>query len=66
MSNSNHYSTYGAMSTLWTLGAIILSWSVNHSIFWCIVHAICGWFYVLYWIFKYSNIIQYIEQTLLK
>jgi hypothetical protein len=28
--------------------AMILSWSVNHSIFWAIIHGICSWFYVIY------------------
>lgn len=28
--------------------AIVLSWTTNHSIFWCIVHGIFGWGYVLY------------------
>lgn len=29
--------------------AAILSWSINHSIGWCIFHAILGWLYVLYY-----------------
>lgn len=28
--------------------AAILSWQVNASIGWAIVHACCGWFYVFY------------------
>ena len=28
--------------------AAILSWTANHSIGWCIVHTLLGWFYVLY------------------
>jgi hypothetical protein len=28
--------------------AMILSWSINHSILWCILHCILGWFYVIY------------------
>lgn len=28
--------------------AICISWSLNHSILWAIVHGICGWFYVVY------------------
>jgi len=28
--------------------AITISWSVNHSIWWAIVHGICSWFYVIY------------------
>lgn len=33
--------------------ACILSWTVNHSILWAILHSFCSWFYVVYWIFKY-------------
>ena len=35
----------------WGLGSIIavtISWSVNKSILWCILHGIFGWFYVIY------------------
>jgi hypothetical protein len=28
--------------------AMILSFELNHSILWAIVHGICSWFYVLY------------------
>jgi len=33
--------------------AMILSYSVNKSIIWCIIHGIFGWFYVIYHIIKY-------------
>ena len=36
---------------LGTILAIVLSWSRNSSIFWAIVHAFCGWFYVIYYAF---------------
>jgi hypothetical protein len=29
--------------------AIIISWSVNHSILWAIFHGMCGWLYVIYY-----------------
>lgn len=29
--------------------AIAISWSVNQSIFWAIVHGILGWLYVIYY-----------------
>jgi hypothetical protein len=37
---------------LWGFGSMVsitLSWSVNHSILWMIVHGICSWFYVIYY-----------------
>ena len=35
-----------------TLGAALamtISWSVNKSILWAILHALCSWFYVIYY-----------------
>lgn len=29
--------------------AIAISWSVNHSVLWAILHGICNWLYVIYW-----------------
>lgn len=28
--------------------AISISWSVNHSILWAIIHGLFSWFYVIY------------------
>jgi len=28
--------------------AMIISWSINKSIFWCIIHGMFGWIYVIY------------------
>jgi len=28
--------------------AITISWSVNKSILWAIIHGVCSWFYVIY------------------
>jgi len=27
--------------------AVTISWSVNHSILWCILHELFSWFYVI-------------------
>jgi hypothetical protein len=33
--------------------AVVMSWGVNHSVLWAILHGICGWLYVIYYlIFK--------------
>jgi len=29
-----------------SVAAICVSWVFNHSVLWCILHAIFGWFYV--------------------
>lgn len=31
--------------------AAILSYSVNHSILWALLHGLCGWLYVIYYAF---------------
>ena len=33
--------------------AITLSWSVNHSILWMILHGIISWIYVIYFAVKH-------------
>ena len=33
--------------------AIVISWSVNKSILWAILHGLFGWFYVIYYAIKY-------------
>ena len=38
----------GAGFGIGSLIAVVLSWDANHSIMWAIVHALLGWFYVLY------------------
>ena len=35
--------------------AMIISWSVNKSIIWAIVHGICSWFYVIYYAMGYGQ-----------
>lgn len=32
--------------------AIVISWSLNKSISWAILHGIFSWFYVLYYVLK--------------
>jgi hypothetical protein len=32
--------------------AMILSFQLNHSILWAMMHGVCSWFYVLYRAFK--------------
>ena len=30
--------------------AVAISWSVNHSILWAILHGLFGWLYVIYYV----------------
>lgn len=34
---------------LGALIAVLLSWSLNHSVGWCIVHGILSWLYIVYY-----------------
>lgn len=36
-----------------TIIAVVLSYSINKSILWAILHGIFGWFYVIYFAIKY-------------
>jgi hypothetical protein len=33
-----------------TIIAMIISWSVNHSILWLLIHGFFGWFYIIYYL----------------
>ena len=35
--------------------AAILSWVTNHSIIYCILHVLCGWLYVIYWLIVHGG-----------
>ena len=48
MSNSNSSISISGIG-LGSAIAVTISWSLNHSILWCILHGIFGWFYVIYY-----------------
>lgn len=31
--------------------AIVISWSLNHSVLWAIIHGLFSWLYILYFLF---------------
>jgi len=37
--------------TLGSVIAIAISWSVNKSILWAVIHGVLGWLYILYFHF---------------
>ncbi len=39
--------------TLGTALAVTISWSVNKSILWAIIHGVFSWFYVIYYALVY-------------
>jgi hypothetical protein len=41
-------------SIIGSVAAAYLSWVKWHSVTWVIIHAMCSWFYVIYYAFKYG------------
>lgn len=37
--------------------ACLLSWTINHSILWAVIHFCCSWVYVVFYLFKYSHLL---------
>ena len=48
--DSSDGATYGI--SMGTALAICISWSLNHSILWAIIHGIFSWAYVIYYAIK--------------
>jgi hypothetical protein len=46
---SDRYSPVKAGVGFGSALAITISWSVNHSILWAIIHGVFSWFYVIYY-----------------
>lgn len=49
MADSNSKSGIGC-GGLGVIIAVVVSWTVNHSILWALVHGILGWIYLLYYV----------------
>tara|TARA_R110002167_G_scaffold232755_2_gene437954 strand:- start:905 stop:1111 length:207 start_codon:yes stop_codon:yes gene_type:complete len=45
---SNRKSNFTFLGSLFTIAAILVSWFINNSIFWAIVHGFFGLWYILY------------------
>lgn len=55
------------MKLFWSIGSlvsIILSYCVNHSIFWSTLHACMSWVYVVIWFLKYTKLCEWINQLI--
>lgn len=50
MRNSNY--AVGGIG-LGSIIAVVLMWSVHHSILWCILGAFLSWFYVAFYVLRY-------------
>lgn len=50
MANEKEKTTITFRFGVLNIVAAILSWHVNHSIIWAIIHCLFGWVYVVYYI----------------
>lgn len=46
---NNEVEVNGAIGAFGSALAITISWSLNKSIFWAIIHGLTGWLYVIYY-----------------
>ena len=46
---------YSVIGMFGSIIAATISWSVNHSILWCIAHSVFGWGYVIYYALGYGH-----------
>lgn len=61
-------------NTRYTLGpnvygaviAFFLSYCINKSILWGILHYLMSWWYVLYWLLSYTNITEMVNQFVVR
>lgn len=53
--SSSSSGIFGSGITLGGALAAYCSWTVSHSLGWAIVHLLCGWLYVFYWLFEYAK-----------
>lgn len=55
MSNNNSSSSgIPVTEVIGIVIAVILSWGINHSIGWAILHGILSWIYVIYYVCVYT------------
>ncbi len=47
----------GIFGSIGAVLAALLSWRVNHSVFWALVHAFFSWFYVVYHWIRYGRLL---------
>lgn len=45
----------GVFGSVGAVLAALLSWQVNHSVLWALVHAFFSWFYVLYHLLRHGQ-----------
>jgi len=64
MSNQYSYKS-NSFNALGRILAFILSWTVNHSFGWGILHYFFGWWYAIYWMICNSPIEEWVNTYLM-
>jgi hypothetical protein len=49
MNNTKYKTVSTTVATFGVVMAIVISWSINNSISWAIIHGLFGWAYVIYY-----------------
>lgn len=66
MSKQNYSYTSNWFNKIGRVVAILLSWTVNHSLGWGILHYLFGWWYVIYWMICQSPIENWVREYLMR
>lgn len=51
----HHRRNGGCLTVIGQVIAVVLSWGVNHSVLWAIVHFLFGWLYVIYYMLGFGH-----------
>lgn len=47
----------GVFGSIGAVLAALLSWKVNRSVMWALIHAFLSWFYVIYHLLRYGELL---------
>jgi hypothetical protein len=54
------------LATVGCIGAAVLSWIVNQSVLWAILHFFCSWLYIVYWALTKTNLYYWLQTLVSK
>tara|TARA_R110001606_G_scaffold76846_1_gene177705 strand:+ start:1079 stop:1276 length:198 start_codon:yes stop_codon:yes gene_type:complete len=61
MGDENENGGCGTFACLGAILAVVLSWIVNKSILWAILHFIFGWLYCIYWALTKTGVYEWLS-----
>ncbi len=50
-----------SMAIFFGIIAVLMSYSVNKSLGWAVLHFLCSWMYVVYWLLNYTGICEWVN-----